>query len=73
MEINFKLDDGRHAGHEHTYVVYWIGGESGLQFNKLVSDAAVRTVTITKTRKEQQDEWQPSSRTDEWPNWQKEW
>ena len=48
VEINVTLDDGRHAGHEHKFVVYWVGGETGLQFNKLVKDAAVRGVTIIK-------------------------
>ena len=48
VEINVTLDDGRHAGHEHKYVVYWVGGETGLQFNKFVKDAAVRGVTIIK-------------------------
>jgi hypothetical protein len=69
VEINVTLDDGRHAGHEHKYVVYWVGGETGLQFNKLVKDAAVRGVTITKTKWEPQDERQPSSRTEEWQEW----
>jgi hypothetical protein len=48
VEINVTLDDGRHTGHEHKYVVYWVGGETGLQFNKFVKDAAVRGVTIIK-------------------------
>ena len=69
VEINVTLDDGRHTGHEHKYVVYWVGGETGLQFNKLVKDAAVLGVTIIKTKCEPQDETQPSSRTEEWQEW----
>ena len=74
VEINVTLDDGRHSGHEHKYVVYWVGGETGLQFNKLVKDAAVRGVTITKqpsARSEEWQEWQPSSGTDQWQQWQR--
>ena len=70
VEIDVTLDDGRHAGHEHKYVVYWIGGAHGHQFNKLVKDAAVRGVTIIKTKWEPQDERQPSSRTEEWQEWE---
>ena len=73
VEINVTLDDGRHSGHEHIYVVYWNGGENGMQFNKLVKDAAVRGVTITKqpsARSEEWQEWQPSSGTDQWQQWQ---
>ena len=73
VEINVTLDDGRHSGHEHIYVVYWNGGENGMQFNKLVKDAAVRGVTITKqpsARSEEWQNWQPSSWTDQWQQWQ---
>ena len=73
VEINVTLDDGRHSGHEHKYVVYWNGGETGMQFNKLVKDAAVRGVTITKqpsARSEEWQNWQPSSCTDQWQQWQ---
>ena len=66
VEINVTLDDGRHAGHEHKYVVYWVGGETGLQFNKLVKDAAVRGVTIIKTKWEPQDAWQSPGPSLEW-------
>ena len=66
VEINVKLDAGRHKDHEHKYVVYWIGGETGLQFNKLVKDAAVRGVTIIKTKWEPQDAWQPPGPSLEW-------
>jgi hypothetical protein len=66
VEINVTLDDGRHAGHAHKYVVYWVGGETGLQFNKLVKDAAVRGVTIIKTKWEPQDAWQPPGPSLEW-------
>jgi hypothetical protein len=66
VEINVTLDDGRHAGHEHKYVVYWVGGETGLQFNKFVKDAAVRGVTITKTKWEPQDAWQSPGPSPEW-------
>ena len=66
VEITVTLDDGRHSGHEHIYVVYWNGGENGMQFNKLVKDAAVRGVTITKTKWEPQDAWQPPGPSLEW-------
>jgi hypothetical protein len=66
VEIDVTLDDGRHTGHEHKYVVYWVGGETGLQFNKLVKDAAVRGVTIIKTRWDPQDAWQPPGPSHEW-------
>ena len=66
VEITVTLDDGRHSGHDHKYVVYWVGGETGLQFNKLVKDAAVRGVTIIKTKWEPQDAWQPPGPSLEW-------
>jgi hypothetical protein len=66
VEIDVTLDDGRHTGHEHKYVVYWIGGAHGHQFNKLVKDAAVRGVTIIKTKWEPHDAWQSPGPSLEW-------
>ena len=31
--VSFEMTSGRHAGHQHTYTVYWLGGTQGLQFS----------------------------------------
>ena len=68
VEIDVTVDDGRHAGHKHRYVVFWIAGTTGMQFNLLVKDAAARTVTLTKTKlpTEPQPAWPPTEPQPEW-------
>jgi hypothetical protein len=54
---------------ERTYVIVWIGGDQGLQYNKLVTTAAVRKVVITSKRRAAPQNMEVDS---QWPemHWQ---
>jgi len=57
IEVAVKMESGRHAGHTHTYSVWWIGGNEGMQFNPVRSDAKARRVSII-TKKVGELHWQ---------------
>jgi hypothetical protein len=46
IDIDVKMETGRHAGQTHKYSVWWVGGNEGMQFNPVRSDAKARRVSI---------------------------
>ena len=57
IEVAVMMESGRHAGQTHTYSVWWVGGNEGMQFNTVRSDAKARRVSII-TKKVGELHWQ---------------
>ena len=57
IEVAVMMESGRHAGQTHTYSVWWVGGNEGMQFNPVRSDAKARRVSII-TKKVGELHWQ---------------